>query len=150
MTWLVLSLLGLVLTWIVVRSGAALGTRSAPFLGSYRFTLGFASVLAPLVAAGVSAGHARGRFEHALGPRSWPWAGRRVRMGLSLALVDGAAGLTRSLQSPDNYLTDVPNVGTTPSAFLSHYTDNTLSLSPAPAATRRARCWCCGRCTGSA
>jgi methylthioxylose transferase len=132
MTWLVLSLLGLVLTWIMVRSGAALGTRSAPFLGSYRFTLGFASLLAPLVAAGVLLATARGRFEHA----GWPtvlvlgWAGS-FAWALSLALVDGAAGLTRSLQSPDNYLTDVPNVGDSPSLFLSHYADNTLSLSAA-------------------
>jgi methylthioxylose transferase len=130
MTWLVLSLLGLALTWVMVRSGAALGTRSAPFLGSYRFALGFASVLAPLVAAGVLLATARGRFEHA----RWStvlalgWAGS-FAWALSLALVDGAAGLTRSLQSPDNYLTDVPNVGNDPAAFLSHYTDNTLSLS---------------------
>jgi hypothetical protein len=132
MTWLVLSLLGLVLTWVMVRSGAALGTRSAPFLGSYRFALGFSSLLAPLVAAGVLLATARGRFEHA----GWTtvlvlgWAGA-FAWALSLALVDGAAGLTRSLQSPDNYLTDVPNVGDDPSLFLSHYTDNTLSLSAA-------------------
>ena len=58
-------MVGLALTWVVVRAGAALGTRSAPFLGSYRFALGLAVVLAPLVAAAVLVAAGRGRFEQA-------------------------------------------------------------------------------------
>jgi hypothetical protein len=132
LTWVALSAVGLALTWVMVRSGAALGTRSAPFLGSYRFGLGFATVLAPLVAAGVLVAAARGRFEAvswrsvlALGwGASFAWA-------LSLALVDGAAGLTRSLQAPGNYLTDVPDVGADALAYLQGYTDNADGLSVA-------------------
>src|SRR5690606_33590414 len=107
--WLGVTAAGLALTWVAVRASAALGTRSAPFLGSYRWAFGFGSALAPAVAAGVLVAAVRGRFDAvrwrtllALG-----WAGTFV-WSLSLALVDGAAGLTRSLQSPDNYLTDAP------------------------------------------
>ncbi len=132
LTWLALSLVGLALTWVIVRGGASLGTRSAPFLGSYRFALGWSTVLAPLVAFGVLVATARGRFEHA----RWGtvlalgWAGTFV-WALSLALVDGAAGLTRSLQAPDNYLTDVPAVGDSALAYLRGYTDDAGDLSNA-------------------
>jgi hypothetical protein len=128
--WLSLSLLGLALTWAAVRAGAPLGTRSAPFLGSYRFAVSFTSLLAPLVAFGVLAATGRGRFEQA----SWrtvlglTWAGS-FAWALSLALVDGAAGLTRSLQSPDNYLSDVPHVGDDPLAYLARFTADPTSHS---------------------
>src|SRR5688572_29800392 len=49
--WAGATLAGLVFTYAAVRAGAALGTASAPFLGSYRFALGLGSVLAPAVAA---------------------------------------------------------------------------------------------------
>ncbi|HEX6871462.1 MAG TPA: hypothetical protein VF163_10230 [Micromonosporaceae bacterium] len=119
LTWLVFIAVGLVLTWFAVRNGAQLGTRSAPFLGSYRFAIGFASVLAPLVAVAVLLAAHRGLFERS----TWPavlavgWAGAFV-WALALALVDGAAGLTRSLQAPDNYLTDVPRVGSDAFTFV--------------------------------
>ena len=122
--WAVLSVVGLGLTWLAVRGGAQLGTRSAPFLGSYRFGLDFGSVLAPA---------------------SWPWSccRRRARSwfdrapfrtvlgvgwlgafawALALALADGAAGLTRALRSPDNYLADVPHVGGDVVEFLRDFT----------------------------
>jgi hypothetical protein len=121
--WVWLAAAGLALTYLAVKGGAELGTRSAPFLGSYRFAFGVASVLAPAVAVGVLYAANRGRFEQgsfrAALVLSWfatlAWA-------LSLALVDGAAGLTRSLQSPDNYLTDVPRVGQSPLAYLHTFT----------------------------
>lgn len=123
LAWLALTGIGLGLTWLAVRGGAQLGTRSAPFLGSYRFTIGFASALAIIVAAAVIYGAQRGRFEE-LPFRSVLVLGWAATFGwaLSLALVDGAAGLTRSLQSPDNYLTDVPAVGDEPLAFLRTFT----------------------------
>jgi hypothetical protein len=121
--WAVLAAAGLALTYLAVRTGAELGTRSAPFLGSYRFVFGVASVLAPAVAAAVLFSASRGRFEQgsfrSMLLLAWfasaAWA-------FSLALVDGAAGLTRSLQSGDNYLTDVPHVGESALAYLRNFT----------------------------
>lgn len=130
--WLGLTVAGLLLTWAAVRAGVSLGTRSAPFLGSYRWALGFGSVLAPALAAGVVLATIRGRFDTA----RWRtvlvlgWAGTFV-WSLGLALVDGVEGLTRSLQSPDNYLTDVPEVGDSILAYLAGYTDRAEELSVA-------------------
>ena len=125
LAWLALTAIGLGLTWLAVRSGAQLGTRSAPFLGSYRFAVGFATMLAILVAAAVIFGAQHGRFDK-LPFRSVLAVGWATTFGwaLSLALVDGAAGLTRSLQSPDNYLTDVPGVGDEPLAFIRTFTEH--------------------------
>jgi hypothetical protein len=125
LAWLALTAIGLGVTWLAVRSGAQLGTRSAPFLGSYRFAVGFATMLAIVVAATVIFGAQRGRFEE-LPFRSVLAVGWAATFGwaLSLALVDGAAGLTRSLQSPDNYLTDVPGVGDEPLAFIRTFTEH--------------------------
>jgi hypothetical protein len=123
--WTVLVAAGLALTYLAVKTGAELGTRSAPFLGSYRFTLGLTSVLAPAVAAAVLLASARGSFEQGrfgtVQALSWlttmAWA-------FALALVDGAAGLTRSLVSPDNYLTDLPQVGDSALQYLRTFTAN--------------------------
>jgi hypothetical protein len=132
LAWLVLTAIGLGLTWLAVQGGAPLGTRSAPFLGSYRFTIGFASALAIIVAAAVIFGAQRGRFDD-LPFRSVLAIGWVATFGwaISLALVDGAAGLTRSLQSPDNYLTDVPAVGNEPLAFIRTFTDHAAQHSVA-------------------
>lgn len=123
LTWFWLTGIGLALTVLAVRSGAQLGTRSAPFLGYYRLVVGVASVLALAVAAAVLFTAHRGRFEQgsfgSLLVLGW-WA--TFSWALTLALVDGAAGLTRSLQSPDNYLTDVPRVGEDPIAYLTAFT----------------------------
>jgi hypothetical protein len=118
LAWLLLTAVGLGLTWLAVRGGAQLGTRSAPFLGSYRFAFGFSSALAIIVAATVIFQLLSFRSVLAIGWLStFGWA-------LSLALVDGAAGLTRSLQSPDNYLTDLPAVGDDPLEFIRGFTDH--------------------------
>jgi methylthioxylose transferase len=130
--WVALSLLGLALTWATVRMGVSIGTRSAPFLGSYRWALGFGSILAPVLAVGVVLAAVRGRFQKA----QWGtvlllgWSGA-FAWSLSLALVDGAEGLTRSLQSADNYLTDVPGVGESSLAYLRSYTGRAEELSAA-------------------
>jgi hypothetical protein len=130
--WAVLGATGLGLTYLAVRTGAELGTRSAPFLGFYRFTLGFTSLLAPGVAIAVLLAASRGRFEPSLTRPALRGARRARSFGsilalswfctlgwaFSLALVDGAAGLTRSLASPDNYLTDVPHVGDSALGYL--------------------------------
>jgi hypothetical protein len=123
-TWFALTAIGLALTWMAVRCGAQLGTRSAPFLGSYRFALGFSSALAIIVAVTVIFATQRGLFEQ-LSFRSnlvIGWAAT-FAWAVALALVDGAAGLTRSLQAPDNYLTDLPAVGDAPLHFIQTFTD---------------------------
>ena len=125
MVWTVLVAAGLALTFLAVKTGAELGTRSAPFLGFYRFTLGLTSVLAPAVAAAVLLASARGRFEQgsfgAVLALAWV---ATMAWAFALALVDGAAGLTRSLVSPDNYLTDVPQVGDSALHYLRTFTAN--------------------------
>jgi len=121
--WTVLVAAGLALTFLAVKTGSELGTRSAPFLGFYRFTLGLTSVLAPAVAAAVLLASARGRFEQgsfgAVLALAWV---ATMAWAFALALVDGAAGLTRSLVSPDNYLTDVPQVGDSALHYLRTFT----------------------------
>lgn len=120
--WLLLVLVGMFVTWLAVRSGARLGTASAPFLGRFRFEISPLSLVAPIVAVVVLGLARRGKFD------SMPWwllrIGAAVGMfawALSLALVDGLDGLTRSL-TPDNYLGDVQAVGDDPLGYLSSFT----------------------------
>lgn len=121
--WLTLVSIGLLVTWLAVEGGARLGTASAPFLGRYRFEISPLSLVAPAIAAGVLFAAVRGRFDTA------PWW--KVRIGsalglfawaLSLAVVDGLAGLTRSL-TPDSFLGDVNEVGDDPISYLRTFTD---------------------------
>jgi len=121
--WLILVSVGLLVTWLAVEGGARLGTASAPFLGRYRFEISPLSLVAPAVAAGILFAAVRRRFDAA------PWwivrAGSAVGLftwALSLALVDGLAGLTRSL-TPDSYLGDVHEVGDNPVNYLGTFTD---------------------------
>ncbi len=120
--WFVLVSIGLLATWLAVRAGARLGTASAPFLGRYRFELTPMSLLAPIVATAVLGAAWRG-WIHRL-----PWwavsGGATVAFfawAVSLALVDGTDGLTRSL-TPDSYLGDVQEVGDDPLAYLRSFT----------------------------
>jgi hypothetical protein len=122
-TWLLLAGVGLALTLWAVRGGVALGTRSAPFLGSYRLALVPTTLLAPAWAVTVLISAGRGRFERA------PWGqvtvaawGATVIWAVSLALVNGAAGFTRPLQAPSNYLSDVPGIGDSVRTFLRTFT----------------------------
>jgi len=132
MRWALLVLAGLALTWLAVRSSAALGTAGAPFLGSYRLRIAPVSVLAPAVAAGLLITAARGWFEQA---RWWLvlLTGYTATLGwaLSLALVDGSGGLTRALLSTDSYLTDVADVGDDPIGYLTTFTTRAADHSDA-------------------
>ena len=94
--WTVFALVGLGLTALAVRGGAQLGTASAPFLGRYRVQLGPGTVLAPAVAVTVLLVAARGWLERVRWPVVVPLWGYLAALAwaLSLALVDGAAGLT--------------------------------------------------------
>jgi hypothetical protein len=128
--WLLLAAVGLALTSWAVRGGARLGTSSAPFLGRYRFQLSGYTLIAPLVAAGV------------LGVAYTGWL-NRIRWGallafsyvagfawaVALAVADGAAGLTRSLLDPDNYLSDIGAVGNDPLGYVRHFTQDVRTHS---------------------
>ncbi|HKS99971.1 MAG TPA: hypothetical protein VJT31_10605 [Rugosimonospora sp.] len=50
---------------------------------------------------------------------------------LSLSLVDGLSGLTRSLLDPNNYRADLAGVGTSPLAYLRTYAAHSVAHSPA-------------------
>jgi hypothetical protein len=120
--WIVVAGIGLALTALAVHDGAQLGTASAPFLGRYRLQLGPGSLLAPAVAAAVIVSTARGWLDRL----TWPvilFIGYGAGLGwaLALALVDGSAGLTRALASPDEYLADVPAVDSDPAAFIRQF-----------------------------
>jgi methylthioxylose transferase len=132
LAWFVLVAIGLALTAWAVHYGARLGTASAPFLGRYRFQLSPLSACAPLVAAAVLLVARSGWFD-------------RVRFGLvllgsylaalawalALALVDGLAGLTRSLLDPDNYRADLAGVGDDPLGYLRTYAAHSAHHTPA-------------------
>ncbi len=130
--WSVLAVAGLGLTALAVRGGAQLGTAGAPFLGSYRLQLGPGTLLAPVVATVVLLVAARGWLERA------PWRvvllwgyGATLGWALSLAVADGASGLTRALGSPDEYPADLAAVGDDPHHFILHFTSDATGLSVA-------------------
>jgi methylthioxylose transferase len=135
--WFVLVAIGLAVTAWAVHYGARLGTASAPFLGRYRLQLSPLSLLAPLVAIVVLGVARSGWFDRV---RFWvlllgaylaalAWA-------LALALVDGLAGLTRSLLDPDNYRADLAAVGEHPLSYLrayaAHNADHSLAARGHP------------------
>src|SRR5436305_3101639 len=121
--WFVLTALGLAVTAWAVHHGARLGTAAAPLLGRYRWQFSALSALAPLAAVGVLGLARLGWFERArwglVLAASYLFA---LVWALALALVDGAAGLTRSLLDPDNYLPEVGSVGDHPLAYLYAFT----------------------------
>jgi methylthioxylose transferase len=120
--WLTGTLVGLALTFLAVQGGARLGTRGAPFLGLYRFAASPASLLAPMVLVAVLVAAHNGWF-HQLDPHALLIASYLATLAwaFALALADGEAGLTRSLMSPSNYLSDVPAVGDHPLDYLRTY-----------------------------
>jgi hypothetical protein len=128
--WSALVLAGLGVTALAVRAGAHLGTASAPFLGRYRLEIGPTSLLAPIVAASVLLPAARGWFDRVRWPLVLVWSyGAALAWALALAVVDGAAGLTTSLSSPDEYAADLIVVGDDPVRFVRHFTGHPGQLS---------------------
>lgn len=125
-TWGVLVGLGLALTAVAVRLHARLGTASAPFIGEYRIKVEVGSLLAPAVAVAVLTAVRAGVHERL----RWRWllAGGYVAAlawALALAFVDGGNGLASPVANPQEYLRDVPVVGTDPVAFLHGFTART-------------------------
>jgi hypothetical protein len=128
--WLALVGVGAALTAWAVHSGAGLGTGSAPFLGRYRFQLAPATLLAPAVAVAVLGLGASGWFERARwGLMSAVGYLAALAWALGLVLVDGEAGLTRSLRDPDNYLSELGAVGDAPLTYLRHFNRDTVAHS---------------------
>jgi methylthioxylose transferase len=130
--WGAATLIGLLVTGWAVHAGVRLGTSGAPFLGHYRLRLSPMTPLAVAIAAAVVLLAVRGIFLRA----AW-WQVQLVSYGaalawaLALALVDGWAGLTRTLRDPDNYGADVAAVGEHPGAYLRHYVTDPASHSSA-------------------
>jgi hypothetical protein len=134
MRWAALVAVALAASWLAVRMHARLGTGAAPFDGTYRFTVGPRSALAPLVAAAALLATARGWVERL------PW---RVLLlaayavaaawALALAVVDGTEGLSAPLTGPEEYLADVPRVGDHPAAFVRDFMSMAGTLTPATA-----------------
>jgi methylthioxylose transferase len=126
--WVLLAGAGIGLTALAVTGGARLGTASAPFLGHYRVQISPLSLLAPTVAA--------------VFLLAWRWIRQLqwalllavsyvagLAWALALALVDGTAGLTRSLLDPSNYAPDVAMVDDAPAHYIATYTSNVAAHS---------------------
>lgn len=132
--WLILTAAGLALTAAAVYGGAMLGTRSAPFLGSYRWQLIPSSALAPAVALVVVIAAARGWQERMRWSLLYLAAYLAfVSWALALALTDGTSGLIKGVTSPDEYLVDLDSIGDHPATFLSSFT----ALAPEHSAATR-------------
>lgn len=138
--WSGLVLAGIALTVLAVAVGARVGSAGAPFSGEYRFKLDVGSLLAPAVAVTVLAAVRAGVLDRLRWPvllaASYVAA---VWWALSLALVDGGNGLASPVASSQEYLRDVPAVGSDPvgfvSGFVSHsdgYSIATRTHPPAP------------------
>lgn len=128
--WLALAALGLGIAALAVFGGARLGTAGAPFLGRYRLQISPLSILAPAVAVAFLGAWAIGFFDK----RRWPALlalsyGAALAWAVALALVDGTAGLTRSLLDPSNYAPDVAAVGDDPLRYIKTFTDDVQAHS---------------------
>jgi methylthioxylose transferase len=117
--WAAIVASGISLAAVTVFAGVRLGTAAAPFAGAYRFRVGPASALAVAVALAVglvvrAGALTRLRWRPLLTlsyTTSLAWS-------VSLALVDGTAGLSRSVAGPGGYLADVAAVHDDPTRFV--------------------------------
>ena len=138
--WVGLVALGLALTAVAVAVNARVGSSGAPFTGRFRFKVSVGSLLAPATAVTVLASVRAGIVDRL----RW-----RVLVGvsylsalwwaMSLALVDGGNGFASPVDSPAEYLHDVPAVGSHPGHFLEtftaqapHYSVATRTHPPGP------------------
>jgi methylthioxylose transferase len=130
--WLLLVAAGFGLTGVAALVGARLGSSGAPFTGEYRLKIEIGSLLAPAVAVTVLAAVRAGVLNRlrwgllllaAYVAAVW-WA-------LALALVEGGNGLASPVADPDEYLRDVPAVGSDPVGFLRTFVESSDSYSVA-------------------
>ena len=122
--WAGLIGIGFAVTGIAVAAHAHLGVAAAPFVGRYHWHVGLATVLAPVVAAAVVGATWRGWHER-LPWRRLLFAGTLANLAwtLSLALVEGRAGLSHSVDA-GGYLADASSVHDDVIGFLRHYVAN--------------------------
>lgn len=139
--WLIAVGLGVAFAVIAVKANWRLGTAGAPFTGSYRAKFELGTLLAPIAAA-VVLWRLRRKQRVRL---SWP---RRLTAGYlaaaawtaGLALVDGGNGFASPVANPNEYLVDVPSIGSHPGGWLRDFVDHSATQSiatrthpPAPA-----------------
>ena len=140
LVWAALVAAGLGVTALAVALSARVGSAGAPFTGRYRFKLEIGSLLAPATAITVLAAVRSGIAERLRWPILLVVAyAAAVWWAVSLALVDGGNGFASPIDSPDEYLRDVPAVGTHPGHFLHsfiaeapHYSVATRTHPPGP------------------
>ncbi len=123
--WAGLVAAGLGLTALAVALSARVGSPSAPFTGHFRFKVEIGSLLAPATAVTVLAAVRAGVADRL----RWPVLlfaayAAAVWWAVSLALVDGGNGFASPIDSPTEYLRDVPAVGSHPGHFLQTFTAN--------------------------
>lgn len=129
--WLGLVLAGLAITAIAVEANARIGVGAAPFVGRFAWRITPQSLLAPAVAAAVLVA-VRARLHERL-----PW-GRLLVAGwvanvawmLTLAVVDGAHGVSGPLTRHGEYLADVPAVDHDVHGFLRTYVAQSSAHAP--------------------
>jgi hypothetical protein len=117
--WACLVAAGLGVTALAVALSARVGSAGAPFTGRYRFKIEIGSFLAPATAITVLAAVRSGIADRL----RWPILllvayAAAVWWAVSLALVDGGNGFASPIDSPKEYLRDVPAVGSHPGHFL--------------------------------
>lgn len=119
--WLIAVGAGLTLAAVAVEVHWRLGTSAPPFTAAYRGKLELGTVLAPAVAFLVLRITLRRSIEV-----SW----RRLLIGgylvaiawtFGLAAVDGGNGFAAPVSNPNEYLVDVPGIGSHPGRWLAHF-----------------------------
>jgi hypothetical protein len=123
-TWLLLVVGGLALTALARRLDLRVGVPGAPFTGEYRFKVEVGTALAPAVALLVLGGVRAGVVER-LGWRRLLLVsyGAALAWSLALAVVDGGNGLAFPIANGNEYLRDLPAVGS-PATFVRHFVGN--------------------------
>jgi methylthioxylose transferase len=133
--WAALIGIGFAVTGLAVAEHARIGVSAAPFVGRYHWHVTALSVLAPVVAGAVLLATSRGWHER-LSWRRLLVAGTIANLAwtISLAVVEGRPGLSRSVDAPGEYLTDARSIHGHVGGFVRHYVANADQHS---AATRQ-------------
>jgi hypothetical protein len=140
LVWVGLVAAGLGITALAVALSARVGSAGAPFTGRYRFKVEIGSFLAPATAITVLAAVKSGIADRLRWPILLAVAyAAAIWWAVSLALVDGGNGFASPVDSPTEYLRDVPAVGSHPGHFLHsfvteapHYSVATRTHPPGP------------------
>ncbi len=130
--WVGLVAAGLGLTALAVAVDAKVGSAGAPFTGFLRWKIEIGSLLAPITAVTVLAGVRMGLLERlGWGAVLVTSYAASVWWAIALALVDGGNGFASPVDSPSEYLRDVPAVGGHPGHFLATFVERSPDYSVA-------------------